>query len=735
MKTKISFLILMITAMSLSAQVYIDPVDNTDLQSNTSYIINPGIYTVADAGNDGVLRINDKENIVIDASGVSVAGNNYSGYFIKISNSSNIVIKNFDLVENYFYAVYITNAEEINIHDNNFNYNKVDSIGWISIWTNYTSALGGGVMMYQVDSALIYNNNMRFQNDGVALYHCTHANIHDNDFSWNTSFGIRMYFTDSCHIHYNNCSHVNRPFTNPSDCAALLVLVSNENLVEHNDLSYSGDGVFLGQYEHSSTPNNNVFRFNECSYSPHNAIEATFADGNVFYGNKCNYSHYGFWLGYSFNSLVDSNEVIGNQYSGIAIDRGFNNTIVNNIISENPNGIELWEGDGIAPYQNQYSHDYFIHDNHIKGNALAITADNTEHLVVGNNTFMYNNNGILVSGDISADSISGNAFANTCFFHIENQSPDGLYALNNSYGFTDEDLIAANIWDKADNPALGEVLWDPYIPVPDPVQLTDPVDDMAEPNAQWYAYPEACWGYDSSLAPLTSWDYSDYVVGQASIHHQTGNGWDVGLQYWPEPDTMRTWSLSLADTLVFYLKTLNNTGYGFQFHHVRVGNHYGGYFRYSNNASPLNAANGQWKKIEIPLAGGGTYGYSKSQIGEVSLDEIHYVAVHADTWDFGFEIWLDGVHFTQFGVGEDEIAFDQSINIYPNPAVERLFIDYAGEEPIYVSVYSVYGELLVKQRKLESGTSSVSVASLADGIYFLKVTKGNRAMVERFVKL
>ncbi|MCD6331816.1 MAG: right-handed parallel beta-helix repeat-containing protein, partial [Bacteroidales bacterium] len=120
-------------------------------------------------------------------------------------------------------------------------------------------------------------------------------------------------YTNNCYIDHNDCSHVNRQ-TDPSDCAAILLIVSNNNTVEYNDLTYSGDGVFLGQYEHSGVPNNNYFAYNDCSFSPHNAIEATFADGNIYKYNKCNYSHYGFWLGYSFNSLVEGNEIIGNRY-------------------------------------------------------------------------------------------------------------------------------------------------------------------------------------------------------------------------------------------------------------------------------------------------------------------------------------------------------------------------------------------------------------------------------------
>jgi nitrous oxidase accessory protein NosD len=232
--------------------------------------------------------------------------------------------------------------------------------------------------------------------------------------------------------------------------------------VEHNDFSYSGDGIFLGQYEYSSIPNNNVFLYNECSYSPHNAIEATFADGNIYRFNACNYSHYGFWLGYSYNSLVDSNQIIGNQSSGIAIDRGFSNIISRNVISDNPIGIELWEGGSIPPYQNQFSHDYLVKGNLIEGNRLAIKSANTEHLVLDSNEVIYNNDGIQLSGSSTQDTFYFNYFKNNSLYHIENLSPDDIYAPDNSFFSPDEDFIGCGIYDYADNPAKGEVTWHPF---------------------------------------------------------------------------------------------------------------------------------------------------------------------------------------------------------------------------------------------------------------------------------
>ena len=338
MKVKIySFLLFCLFAGNLAFTQTIVPItNNMQIQSNSNFKFVPGQYSFTDAPADGVIQITGKENIILDGDSCFVNGSGFQGYMIKITNSHNVIIKNFDSVYGYKYAIHIMNSDHITINGNVFCHNKVDSSGWIDVWADYQQALGGGVMMYQSRAAHIYDNVMTLQNDGVALYHCDSIKIHNNDFSWNTSYGIRMFWTDTCHIYQNNCAHVNRPLTDPSDCAALLMIISNENRVENNDLSYSGDGVFLGQFEHSNIKNNNYFAYNECSYSPHNAIEATFADGNIYKHNNCNYSHYGMWLGYSFNTIIDSNELIGNYSSGIAIDRGFNNQIAYNNLKTIP---------------------------------------------------------------------------------------------------------------------------------------------------------------------------------------------------------------------------------------------------------------------------------------------------------------------------------------------------------------------------------------------------------------
>jgi nitrous oxidase accessory protein NosD len=728
---------------SLSSQTYIPITDNMQIQSFSNIKFVAGNYTFGDPGQDGVIQINGKNNITLDGDSCFVDGTNYSGYMIKITNSHHVTLKNFDSVFKYKYAVHIMNSHHINIIGNNFSYNKVDSTGWIDVWADYTQALGGGVMMYESRAAEISYNTMRMQNDGVALYHCDSIKVHHNNFEWNTSYGIRMFWTDSCHIYNNLAYHINRPFTDPSDCAALLMIISNENRVEYNDLSYSGDGVFLGQYQHSNIPNNNYFGHNECSYSPHNAIEATFADGNVYKHNKCNVSHYGMWLGYSFNSIVDSNEVNGNFNSGIAIDRGFNNYIAHNLIKNNPIGIELWEGSNIPGYETQFSHDYTIHDNVIEGNTRGIGLDKTEHSIITMNDFLYNQTAsINFSGLSTLDTIYHNEFRSPTGFHIYNNSTNDIYAGYNTWIPNDSLITEDKIFDKKDAPSKGEVIWHPVLPAPSMAVQSAPPCDMAEPGTIWYAYPEI--GYPGPRIPDTVYfDTEEKMVGAASVKLVSGRGWYDALNYRPGADSLASWQLTDNDTLYYWVRTIKQPQYGFQYYHVRIGDHKGNYYKYTAQPGYLNSANNVWKRYKIPLAGG--LGYSRTEVGTMSLDDVNYVEFDADTWDYGFTLWVDGVQFSPCdpvtSVPPDPASGIRHLAIYPNPASEFVTISYSISErtQVRLAVYDMNGRIvstLVNEVQTAGAyQETLAAAGLRPGIYFIHLVTSAFSETKRMVVL
>jgi parallel beta-helix repeat protein len=704
-------------------QTVVPLTDNMDIPSNSNIKIQSGSYSFNDMAKDGVIRIVNKENITIDGDSVEVTGTDYQGYMIYIENSKNITIRNFQSVSKYFYAVTAKQSSDILINDNNFSYNKKDTLGWIFIWTDHTQSLGGGVLMHRCVNSEFYENRMTQQNDGIALYECEKINIHDNILNWNCGFGIRMNFTHNCTIRHNDCSHVNRK-TDPSDCAAILLIVSNNNTVEHNDLTYSGDGVFLGQYEYSDIPNNNYFGYNDCSYSPHNAIEATFADGNIYKGNRCNYSHYGFWLGYSFNSLIEDNEIIGNFQSGIAVDRGYNNTFNSNLIKGNPYGFELWEGGVIAPYGEQFSHDYLITNNVIEGNVWGISAINTERLVVKDNTFTHNQkNDIFLEGQSFADTITGNIFKSPTVWFIQNTSTDPIYAINNTFIPNVDSLLHSKI--------AGNVTYQPYNREQEPFISVIPPCDMAERPGIWTAYRDP--GYGLFLPDVLDFDYTDKKVGASSIKLYTPMGFDVALNYRPGGDSLAIWDIAETDTLTFWVKTINKSSYGFQYFHVRVGNFTGGYYKYTAQSSLLTNAKNTWKKYRIPLKGNSTY--VKSEVGHMDLSQTNYVEFHADTWDSGFTIWLDGVQFKPCNpTGIDDIPVSPALNsgCYPNPfsTGTTIWYDIPKTGNVKLTVYDLNGRTIstLVDQVLPEGRheSEFSADKISPGIYFFRLMTGQQ---------
>jgi len=438
----------MIPALCFS-QSYLPLQDNWEIPSDTSIKIVAGNYSFSDSSKDGVIQITGKQNITIDGDSVSVSGMDMSGYMIHITNSSNITLRNFDLISGYYYAFYIKNSDNITIKNCNLSWNKVDSTGWIVIFDGAAEALGGGVFMNSCSNSVIDSNTMQYQNDGVALYNSNNITVQNNNLSWNTSYGIRMYETDSSTIYKNDCSHINR-ITDPSDCAAILLLNCSYNNVDYNDFTYSGDGIFLNDYE-TYKVSGNSFTYNDCSYSPHNAIEAVFSEGNIFKNNIASNSNYGLWLGYSFNTIVDSNEIHNNSGidadggGGIAIDRGYNNSITNNSIRNNSNGIKIWEkGSPISPYTNT-SYDYQIENNVFYGNKYAIQINTTDSLTIKNNEFTNNWAGVYIEGTVTNDTITACTFNNTALFYIENYAADDIYAVNNTFP-DDITLISCKIY-------------------------------------------------------------------------------------------------------------------------------------------------------------------------------------------------------------------------------------------------------------------------------------------------
>ena len=81
--------------------------------------------------------------------------------------------------------------------------------------------------------------------------------------------------------------------------------------------------------------------------------------------------------------------------------------------------------------------------------------------------------------------------------------------------------------------------------------------------------------------------------------------------------------------------------------------------------------------------------------------------------------------------GIEELA--TSLNIYPNPVSDKLYIE-AEIEIEEVVVYDMFGRHQVTETPSRQGDLSVDVTNLNSGVYFVKVVTENGEVVKRFIK-
>ncbi len=163
-----------------------------------------------------------------------------------------------------------------------------------------------------------------------------------------------------------------------------------------------------------------------------------------------------------------------------------------------------------------------------------------------------------------------------------------------------------------------------------------PPSDMTEQNA-------GSWAAWSDGGTITVSDHPDWKqVGQASLRIETDGCYDNYVRY--PGDQSAQWNLSGVQSIRVWFWAENPNDPDFQSHSpwIRL-NHADGYYEWVPNDEVLNQAVGQWMEFTIPILGDATW--TRTENGTPDLTDIHYVEIHADTWDCGFTLWIDGLRF------------------------------------------------------------------------------------------
>ena len=354
------------------------PEDGMHITRDT--ILAPGTYFLP----NGLHIAGD--SIHLDGNGALIIGNNFSGRGISVNQRTGVRISNLQ-VERYFHGIWVNASANVTVE--HCTITRTHEVAgpdvFLDIWLDRSEAYGGGVFFNGVVDSEIVNNDLQHQQNGALIYGCNRVAVTGNNASYNSGAGVLMDATsdssaaqnvaDFCSriYHYPNWRQTGS-YHNGADAAGLVMMNSScNNHIHHNWFRGGGDGVFLGGFHKDQIKvpcNDNTFEFNDCSWSPNIAFEATFSQRNRFANNKADNCNYGFWLGYSVHNTVEDNDIRGNRIAGVAIEHGHHNTIRANNFEKNRDGVQLWVG-AKPPFTRYFPDCAETHETQIVGNTFA----------------------------------------------------------------------------------------------------------------------------------------------------------------------------------------------------------------------------------------------------------------------------------------------------------------------------------------------------------------------------
>jgi len=377
--------------------------------------VKPGRHDMPDVWRGGAVTI-DADDVVVDFQGavISAGGDvenrldQLEGYGIVVRNRRNVTIRN-AVVRGYRFNIFVTGGENVRIENCDVSYSRGHRISdrgvprdeWVSIrnvddWRTY----GAGIWLERVQAGVVRGCRGCNAQNGIVLAFSNHCEVTDNDFSFNSGWGIALYESCDNVVSWNLADFCDRPWAGSlgADAASLAISAgSHRNYIVGNSLTHGGDGFFLtnttdtgqdasrNRFNPQGASNDNIIAYNDGSWSPANAYEGTFSLRNVYYKNLANYSGYGFWLGYSSDSLLLDNEINHNRAGGIAIEQGMGTRVESNrIVGNGGVGVRLWATRGEA--QDRFpSADLEIRDNVIRDSPAAVDLTNSTDYYVGEN--------------------------------------------------------------------------------------------------------------------------------------------------------------------------------------------------------------------------------------------------------------------------------------------------------------------------------------------------------------
>jgi parallel beta-helix repeat protein len=382
------------------------PVDGMVITEDTQFA--PGIYPL----NKGITI--GADGVMVKGEGVLLVDIIHKGVAIHGENRSAVTIKGL-ATSGFYHGIRFDHCKDITIEQMRVrDTDEIEGIDeFLYLWRPIEEAYSGGILLYDVQGGAVKNCDLQHQMNGLLLYGCSNLTVENNNASFNSGWGIYMSACNDNVIQDNRLDFCNRVYRRPengsirveADAAGIVMVISScRNKILRNSCLCGGDGIFVAGCTpdgNKTSCDDNLFEDNDCRLSPNNAIESTFSRGNIFRRNDCSRSNYGFWMGYSWDNVLEDNHVEFNRWAGIAIEHGHGFVIHNNRILSNGEGIRLFTrgGDILKQWSGwEVSYDFAIENNQIEKNHIGfngytgaeIVGQNGRDYRITNNTFRDN---------------------------------------------------------------------------------------------------------------------------------------------------------------------------------------------------------------------------------------------------------------------------------------------------------------------------------------------------------
>jgi len=369
-----------------------------------------------------------------ELAGTGAAPDEFKGTAILVEGGRDITIRN-ARIRGFHVAIHAIGVERLTIEGSDLSGNWRQRLNstpdaeapedWLyghqnddNEWLRY----GAAIYLDRCPGATIRNNVGRNGQNGICITRSDGLRIYDNDFSFNSGWGLAMYRSSRCIVSRNKFDWCIRGYSHEvysrgQDSTGILVYEQcSDNVFAYNSATHGGDGFFLwaGHETLDKTGeggcNRNLLYRNDFSHAAANGIEATFSVGNQFIENRLEECDHGVWAGYSTETRIAGNYIARNAH-GISIEHGSENMIHHNSFEENGIAINLWWDRDEDLFKTAYgrkrplhSGSYPITENTFRGDRSVLRLRSTSSVFLTRNNVV--SAGTLVDVDESCEGIT-----------------------------------------------------------------------------------------------------------------------------------------------------------------------------------------------------------------------------------------------------------------------------------------------------------------------------------------